>query len=229
MKVATSRRGETLPRKTVRSTIVARKVGRRAPARPAASRGAVRRDNRRQRLLDAAARQFRERGFAAASMRAIAASAEMLAGSTYYHFPSKQELLVAVHEEGIRRISAAVAAALEGIVDPWDRLEAACTAHLDLLLAGGDYAQVVIRDLPREAGSARRRLIEMRDAYEDVFRRLIADLPLPAEADRRLVRLMLLGALNWSPRWYRAKGDSPARIARHFVWMVRRSLGPGRN
>jgi len=224
MKAAVSRRNAVPPRRAGR-----RKPAERAVARSRAPGKSVRRDNRRQRLLDAAARQFREHGFAAASMREIGAAAEMLAGSAYYHFPSKEELLVAVHEEGIRRITAAVAAALATAADPWDRLEAAATAHLTVLLSGGDYAQVVIRDLPREAAGVRARLIQLRDGYEAIFRRLIAALPLSVEADRGLLRLMLLGALNWSPRWYRARGAAPAKIARHFVWALRRPLGPGRS
>jgi len=177
-----------------------------------------RRDNRRQRLLDAAARQFRERGYSAASMRDIAGAAGMLAGSAYYHFPSKEELLVAVHEEGIRRITGAVEKALLGLTDPWARLEAAAAAHLEALLDGGDYAQVVIRDLPRDAEAVRARLIGLRD--------LVAEVPLPADVDRGLLRLMLLGALNWSPRWYRAGGVSAKRLAQDFIAMLRRPLGP---
>jgi AcrR family transcriptional regulator len=185
-----------------------------------------RRDNRRQRLLDAAARQFCRRGYSVASMRDIAGEAGMLAGSAYYHFRSKEELLVAVHEEGIRRITGAVEGALRGLSDPWTRLEAAAAAHLEALLDGGDYAQVVIRDLPRDAEAVRARLIGLRDAYEDIFRRLIAELPLPAGIDRGLLRLMLLGTLNWSPRWYRAGGVPPTRLAQHFIAMLRRPLDP---
>jgi AcrR family transcriptional regulator len=45
-------------------------------------------------------------------MRDIAAASGMLAGSLYYHFASKEELLVAVYAEGVRRISVSVRAAL---------------------------------------------------------------------------------------------------------------------
>src|ERR1700752_2149636 len=70
-----------------------------ASSSPAASR-APRQDNRRVQLLDAAARLFRERGFHATSMRDIAKAVGMLSGSIYYHFNSKEEMLLAVYEEG---------------------------------------------------------------------------------------------------------------------------------
>ena len=45
-------------------------------------------NNRRAAVLDAAAYRFRRQGYAATTMRDIAADAGMLAGSLYYHFPS---------------------------------------------------------------------------------------------------------------------------------------------
>ena len=74
-----------------------------------------RRDNRRAELLDAAAQNFRLRGYAAVSMREIAFDARMKAGSMYYYFPSKVELLIAVHEEGVKRIRRAVETAIEAV------------------------------------------------------------------------------------------------------------------
>ena len=181
-----------------------------------------RRDNRRQALLEAAARHFRQRGYSGAALRDIADAAGMLAGSIYYYFPSKEDLFVAVHGEGVRRISAAVDAAASAESDPWRRLEAAMAAHLEALLEGGDFAQVVIRDLPAEV--PREPLVALRDGYEDRFRHLIGALPLEAGSDRGTLRLMLLGALNWSRVWYRPAGDPPARIAEKFVGYLRSAL-----
>ena len=93
------------------------------------------------------------------------------------------------------------------------------------LLDGGDYAQVVIRDA-RPQGTHSERLIALRDAYEDIFRRLIDGLPLAADADRTRVRLMLLGALNASPGWYRPGGATPDDLGRDFVAMLRKPLSP---
>src|SRR5512134_887425 len=95
---------------------------------------APRADNRLPLVLDAAARLFRERGYAVTSMRDIAAAAGMLAGSLYYHFASKDDLLVAVYAEGVKRIGAAVEQALRGGGEPWERLERVCAAHLTALL-----------------------------------------------------------------------------------------------
>jgi AcrR family transcriptional regulator len=181
-------------------------------------------DNRRDALLDAAAKRFAGHGYEGASMRDIAGDVGMLAGSMYYHFPSKEELLFAVHKAGVSRFEAAVAGALEGKTGPWERLEAAAVAHLQTLLSGGDYTQVVIRELPRDNEELRARLIALRDDYEAQFRALIDELPLAKGTDRSMLRLLLMGGLNWSQSWYGAGRKSPAQIAASFLKLLRAEL-----
>jgi len=181
---------------------------------------APRSDNRLPRILDAAARLLRTQGFQGTSVRDIVRAVDMLPGSLYYHFATKDDLLAAVYAEGVRRISARVRAAIEPLADPWARLEAACVAHLEAILEDDDYAQVVIRVRPGDAPAAQPRLIALRDEYEALLKRLVASLKLPRGTDRRTLRLMLLGALNWSQTWYQPGRDSPKTIARRFVALL---------
>jgi AcrR family transcriptional regulator len=185
---------------------------------------APRADNRLPLLLDAAARLFGTQGFHGTSIRDIVRAVDMLPGSLYYHFAAKEDLLAAVYAEGVRRISERVGAAVAGHGEPWARLEAACVAHLESLLEESDYAQVVIRVRPGDVPAAAADLTALRDAYERLFAELIAALPLAPDVDRSGLRLMLLGALNWSQSWYRPGGDPPAAIARRFVGLLRAPL-----
>lgn len=175
----------------------------------------------REALISVSAQLFAKGGFDATSMRDIAGEAGMLAGSMYYHFPSKNDLIAAVYEKGVAEIGAAVDAALENVRGPWARLEAACVAHLEALLADRAHAAVMTADLSRLEPRVRRRLVRMRDGYEKRFTALVAVLPLDARTDRKLWRLQLLGALNWTPTWYRATGKSPSAIARAMVEALR--------
>ena len=181
-------------------------------------------DNRLPLILDAAARFFSEKGFGYTSMRDIAGMVGMLPGSLYYHFASKEDLLVAVYAEGVRRIKEAVAPALEREGDPWARLENVCAAHLEALLEDSDYGQVVIRVRPDDAPVVASRLVALRDEYEQTFAQALHALPLPPRTDRRVLKLMLLGALNWSQTWYRSGKDSPQVLARRFVRLLRDPL-----
>ena len=181
-------------------------------------------DNRLPLILDHAARLFAGRGFEGASVRDIVRAVDMLPGSLYYHFAAKEDLLAAVYEEGVRRISSSVSAAIATRADPWERLEAACIAHLEALLGDSDYAQVVIRVRPSDVPAVADRLLELRDRYEHIFVDLIDALPLQGDIDRRTLRLMLLGALNWSETWYRRGRDDARTLARRFVALLRKPL-----
>lgn len=182
---------------------------------------ATRQDSRRPLVMDAAAELFAAHGFHGASLRDIARAVGMLPGSIYCHFPSKSRLLLAVYQEGVERIIDRVDSAVAGCEEPWERIEAACRAHLETLLDGGAYARVVIRVLPADAADVAGELTALRDRYEARFHALVADLDLPPDRDPSRFRLLLLGALNWTQTWYRPDRASPGEIAGQFVAMLR--------
>ena len=193
---------------------------------PAVALRSPRSDNRLSTLLDAAARLFADKGYVATSMRDIAQACGMLPGSLYYHFAAKEDLLVAVYERGVQELLANVRIAVAKESEPWLRLQAACTAHLQTVLRHSDYAQVLIRVLPHDVAPAAARLAELRDEYETQFATLVGALPLADGADRKALRLMLIGALNWSRFWFTSPGrDTPRSLARKFVGFLKEAQG----
>src|SRR5438445_7525948 len=97
----------------------------------------------RQRILDAAAACFSELGYAGVNLRRIAARAKMKAGSLYYHFDSKDELVEEVIRVGLATAVSATRGAVQVLgrdADPIVKLRAAIAAHLTTILAESDYA-----------------------------------------------------------------------------------------
>jgi AcrR family transcriptional regulator len=179
--------------------------------------------NRRQEILDAAAQCFAKSGYDATSMRDIAKHTDLLAGSLYYHFKSKEELLCAVHEEGVRRIKEKVLLAIAPRADAWMQLEQASVAYLESMLTESIYAQVVVSELPRRRPRKLRNiLVAHRDDFENIFRHIIDELPLQPAVDRKYWRLSLMGMLAWTFVWYRPGNDTPANVAHHLVELLRR-------
>ena len=204
---------------------VSRRLIQQAGAEAAAS-------GRREQLISAAARVIGAKGYERASLQEICAAAGILPGSLYYHFKSKEDLFIKVHAEGFCQLNEAVDRAVAAESDPWRRLEAACAAHLELLVASDDVSLVAGTSLFHLAEPAlQRRLNRDRIAYEERFRAMIAALPLPREVDQTLLRLTLFGALNWTRVWYQPGRKTPAEIARHLVHTVMRQsldLSPSR-
>ena len=152
----------------------------------------------------------------------------MLPGSLYYHFAAKEDLLVAVYERGVSELLVKVRTAIARESDPWSRLQSACTAHLETVLRHSDYAQVLIRVLPGDVAPAAKRLANLRDEYEKQFAALVSALPLAEGTDRKALRLMLIGALNWARFWFRSPGrETPRSLARKFVGFIREAQAGG--
>lgn len=178
-------------------------------------------DLRRRQLLTESARLFALQGFDGTSMRDIASASGVMAGSLYYHFASKDEIFVAVHARGMEMIEASVREALEGVTDPWERLEVCAVVHLESLI-NSDFRTIITPTFPRSLERMWSTLISQRDSYERLVKQLVTDLNLPESIDPTVFRLHFLGALNWTPTWYRPNGGMKlADVARQFVLIVR--------
>ncbi len=155
-------------------------------------------------------------------MREIAAAAGILAGSLYYHFASKEELFVAVHGAGMEAVEKAVRDALEGVSDPWGRIEAAAAAHAGALFSIEAIVTIVTPKFPASIGPLRAELVRQRDAYEQLIADLVEALRLPAGVDSKMFRLQFLGALNWMQTWYQPSGKlTPQELGARIVSVLR--------
>jgi AcrR family transcriptional regulator len=182
---------------------------------------AKRQSNRWQALLDSAATKFAEQGYHATTIRELAAATAMTPGAIYFHVPNKQALLLAVYEEGVQRILDRIEGAVLERTAAWDRLESAVAAHLESILDASAYARVIIRILPGDVPEISPQLTKLRDRYEARFRALFAEIDLPADRDPKLARLFVLGAINWTPVWYRPRGLSIPELARELLAPLR--------
>ncbi len=178
--------------------------------------------NRRDAIIDAAARQFAKAGYDGTSMRDIASRVSMLPGSLYYYFGSKEDLFCAVHEEAIQRICNNVIKFVNPNADPWTRLEQAAAGYLDSMLNDNVYASLIVTEFPRRRSrKLRDKLIAHRQRFENLFVEIVSALPLKDGVDRSYWRLALLGMLAWTYVWYRPGGDPPKVIAQKLVHLLK--------
>ncbi|WP_157667730.1 TetR/AcrR family transcriptional regulator [Comamonas serinivorans] len=186
-----------------------------APEIPKRGRGRPRKAGdgaSRQALIVAAAKHFRRKGFDATTTRDIAQATGMQSGSPFYHFKSKNALLVAIMEEGMRsaqRSQDAVLAALPGDITARDRLAALVLNHLYVLwLPGNDFVPVMHHEW-RSVPPAQRKTIQvLKDAYEVPWRDALAQLEDQGllGTNASLARSMLFGVLHGSMTWFKPKG-----------------------
>jgi AcrR family transcriptional regulator len=181
----------------------------------------------RVRILDAAAAMFRRKGYAATTLNDIGKLARMRAASIYYHFASKEQILAEVLDIGIDRIHDAVRCRVDAMpaeASHRQRLRMAVEVHLATLLQHSDYTAANIINYGLSPADVRARHHTRREAYGDCWRQLLGDAQaageIAAEVDLSLLRLFLIGALNWSHEWYRPGSKSPAAMADEICAIV---------
>lgn len=173
----------------------------------------------RQTILRAAAGVFRDRGFAETGMREIAAAADLSPANLYYYFKSKHELLYFCQDHSVDMMLAATRPPNGRRQGPAERLRRVITAHLTCTLdeLDGAAAHTEVDALPP---ALRARIVAKRDRYEQAVRRIVADgvrRGAFVRCDPALVTRAILGALNWTAKWYRPDGTQrPAAVADAF-------------
>ncbi len=187
---------------------------------------------RRDAILATAASQFRHRGYERTSVREIAQALGMTSGSLFYHFATKEELLVAIMEEGVRDIMQSVRDGLVGETRLPERLLSMVRSHLKALLGPRlDAMTVLLYEWRSLSPTAQTRVMTLCDTYEALWMAPIneaAALGL-VDTDAVLVRQTVLGALNWTAQWYRPGGrlDVDALAQRMYKMLFPRVAASG--
>ncbi len=182
----------------------------------------------RQRILDAAAKVFRQQGYAHARLSDIAEQAGMQAGSLYYHFSGREDLVAEILRLGIETSWQHVREALDDLPEdaaPVERLAVAIRAHTLSVLEISDYASAQARIVGQVPPEVRKGHMADQRSYGAYWHGLISAAveagELRADVDPFVVRMLILGALNWTAEWYTAgRGVDAAAIADHAVAMV---------
>lgn len=177
--------------------------------------------DRHRDILEAAAILFAERGYAATSVRDIGEKVGLLGGSLYHYIKSKEALFVRIHDMALQVAEDRIRAAIANVSDPWERLEAACVTMMEIQLDPQSLTMPLMNDFASAPPEIRERLVAKRDAFEGLFRDLIAALPLDPALDPGIYRLLLLTVLNNVSGWYRQGRMSPEDIGRQIMRIFR--------
>ena len=175
-------------------------------------------------VLSNAARLFREKGFERTSLKEIAEACNMLPGSLYYRYNSKEALLVELMRRGVDLVTAEVESAYASSDDPVERLRLCINAHLRALLVDSDAVYVLLFEWRALGPEAREEIIELRDQYESlwagILETMIAQGVVRKNIDGRLLRLIGLGALNWVATWFDPNGAHSLDTIGDLIWQI---------
>ena len=167
---------------------------------------------KKREILRAASQVFRQKGLQATGMREIAAEAGMHAGNLYYYFANKQELLAFCQEDSLEQLLAMADRVAAETETPEAHLRQLIVEHVRILNEAipGSLAHLEVEALEEPW---RMRIQEQRDEYEEIFRDVIRDGVADGafrRVDPKVAALAVLGALNWTVKWFQPGGGRSA-------------------
>lgn len=173
--------------------------------------------NRKDQLLEAAARLFKQRGYAATSMRDIAAEVGIEAASIYHHLKSKEEILEVICFDLADRLTTAIAEVNDIYFNAEQKLRMAIKNHVEIVTANTNFSAVFIQEWRNLTEPKLGEFRKLRDAYEKGIRVIVKegmDEDVFDAVDEKFAALTILSTVNWINEWYNPEGNmTPAQIA----------------
>ena len=125
----------------------------------------------RERLLQCAADEFAQRGYAGTSVATIAAKADISKSTVFHHFPNKRALYLAVIETAVADFAQTLDSVFDGS-GPVDRqLGDYQCQHITHILDNAQVTQLVLRELQKDDSQDSAHLV--RDVLSGNFQRLV--------------------------------------------------------
>jgi len=201
----------------------------REPASPWAARGrrGEGRALKRDAVILAAARAFRERGYHNTSLDDLAASLEVTKPTLYLYVPGKEAMLFECFRAGLAQIQSTLDNC-EGAPGPArDRLYAFIRGYAAAIV--GDFGWCMLRAEDQHLGTAMSRRIKLLKAGIDRRMRALIEAGVAdgsiRDCDTKMTAFALAGALNWMGHWYREDASlKPTEIADRFIDVFNRGL-----
>jgi AcrR family transcriptional regulator len=172
---------------------------------------------RREQILEKAARLFRKTGFSATSMRMIASATGMEAASLYNHISSKQDILDELLFSVAAEFTNGMAKAEALPFGPYEKLEYLVDLHIDLTLRWPDRIALVTGDWVHLGEPRLKEYIELRSEYENRFRELIREgreKGILENINSDLSLFSILSSLHWLYSWTGKHPEADTKIVR---------------
>lgn len=186
-------------------------------------------DAQRTRILAAAAKIMRDKGYAAMTMEDLASALGVTKAAIYYYFPKKNDLLLEICEDALDAALQHLRA-LDSSNSPREQLERLIFDHLTSLIENIEEFTVFFQEITlRKESRARRVLSRQRQFTEEVVDLVQRGIDGGAfrPMDARVVTMGILGMCNWTYRWYHSEGKEPSSIAREFLDLLMVGMLPG--
>lgn len=182
--------------------------------------------SKRDQIVAAAAKVFREKGYHQSTTEDIAAEVGMLKGSLYYYIQKKEDLLHAVVEKPVQEMVDNLRAIAASDAPVAEKIHLLIADHLRTFDQHYPHIFVYLQEITHTSGADQNRpFSHVGTEYRRLIEQILCDGvdkgELRRDLDPTLTSLAIVGMCNWMHRWYRPSGKVPAeRVADTFASLI---------
>ena len=163
---------------------------------------------KRLEVLREAAASFNAKGYHGTSLNEIAASLGVTKAALYHYFPNKNALLAACFEHAMEAAFASLERGRREGRNGRERLILTIAGYVEQLIDELNCCVVLMEEQALEPED-HAKLVRQRDRFERALRAMVKEgiedgsiIP----CDPKLAIFVLLGAMNWVPKWFKPSG-----------------------
>jgi AcrR family transcriptional regulator len=163
----------------------------------------------RDKIRASAVQLFAEMGYHAAPLRNIAELAGIQAASIYYHYPSKQALLVEIMDTYMHQLNSSLEQIIAQPTGVAERLYAAIASHIRLHTTYKAEFFIIDTEIRALEGEHREQILALRDQYEHLLQRLLqegVDQEVLRPTDVKVASYAVIAMCTEVASWFRAPG-----------------------
>lgn len=179
----------------------------------------------RQAIIEKSIELFEKNGFTSTSLQHIVNALGVTKGTFYYYFPSKEALLMEIHDRYITDLLERQQAVIAKGKTYADKIANVILLLIEDIPNQGAQGRIFFREIRHLEKLNGTKIRTQRDLFRQTIERLIQE-GIDAGAFRADLRadmtaFALLGMTNYSYQWYQPDGEvTPQLLAHHYVQLL---------
>jgi AcrR family transcriptional regulator len=174
-------------------------------------------EQRRDAILEHAAKLYAEHGFLGASIADLAAACKTSKSLIYHYYPSKEDILFDVMHSHVRALLDAAERVAAEPRPPAAKLHALTQAFMRLYVGAASRHKVLLNELAQLAPRQREIVVKIQRRLIDIVQEILVEIR-PELAKRAALKrpaaMLYFGMINWTHTWLDPRGTvEPERIA----------------
>lgn len=181
--------------------------------------------SRKEQVIRSAAELFKEKGYAASSMRDLAQKLGIEAASLYSHIKSKEEILQTLCFDMAADFRASIEKVEKQNVSAREKLSLGIIGHVNVMARDLTASAVFMNEHRHLSNPYLRDFLLLRINYINRFKAIIEEGVDKGEfkknIDTKLAVMTLFSSLNWMPMWYSPEGSiEPKELGQQLADML---------